>query len=128
MSSAYSTLSFSVSFVVVVLVFVVVVFVVVVVVVFLLLFFFLGGGVTLPTFFSKFSISVSSVLFLNVDFCVLFCTVSIDFVRISFIFSIVGSSSLKASNLVFTSIMKGVADFFLTLRGVALPLEFLLSL
>ena len=50
-------------------------------------------------FLSRFSMSVSSILFLIVDFCVLFCMVSIDSLRIVFILSIDGSSSFKVSNL-----------------------------
>ena len=50
-------------------------------------------------FLYKLSVYVSSVLFLNMDFCVSFCMVSIDFLRILFIFSKVGSLSFKASNL-----------------------------
>ena len=68
LSSAYSTLSFSVLFV------------------FCLNFFL---------FLSRFSIYVSSILFLIVDFCVLFCMVSIDSLRIVFIFSVDGSSSFS---------------------------------
>ena len=52
-------------------------------------------------FSSKLLISVSSVLFLIVDFFVLFCIESIAFVRISLIFYIAGFSSFKALNLFF---------------------------
>ena len=90
LSSAYSTLSYSV----------------------LLLF------VAILSFsYLQLSISVSSVIFLIVDFRVLFCMVSTDSVRISFSFFIVGSLSFKESNLfVFflKSILKGVAN---TLRS-----------
>ena len=72
LSSAYSTLSFSVLFV-----------------------FCLNSFL----FLSRFSISVSSILFLIVDFCVLFHMVSIDSPRIVFIFSIDGSLSFRVSNL-----------------------------
>ena len=103
LSSAYSTLSFSVLFVVVVV----------------------GGGFFFVLFFglnsflflSKFSISVSSILFSIVDFCVWFCMVSIDSLRTVFIFSIDGSSSFRVLNLLFSSILKGVANFSNTLRS-----------
>ena len=67
-------------------------------------------------FLSKFSISVSSILFLIVDFCVLFCIVSVGSFRILFIYSIDGSSSFRVPNLFFSSILKGVANFSNTLR------------
>ena len=44
-------------------------------------------------FLSRFSISVSSILFSIVGFCVWFCTVSIASLRTVFIFSLDGSSS-----------------------------------
>ena len=72
LSSAYSTLSFSVLFV-----------------------FCLNSFL----FLSKFSISVSSILFSVVDFCVWLCMVSIASLRTVFIFSIDGSSSFRVSNL-----------------------------
>ena len=90
LSSAYSTLSFSVLFV-----------------------FCLNSFL----FLSKFSISVSSILFLFVDFCVWFCMVSIASLRTVFIFSIDGSSSFRMSNLFFSSILKGVTNFSNTLRS-----------
>ena len=90
LSSAYSTLSFSVLFV------------------------FCRNSFL---FFSRFSISVSSILFLTVDFCVLFCMVSIDSLRIVFIFSIGGFSSFRVSNLFFSSVLKGVANFSNILRS-----------
>ena len=68
-------------------------------------------------FLSKFSISVSSILFSVVDFCVWFCMVSIASLRTVFIFSIDGSSSFRVSNLFFSSILKGVANFSNTLRS-----------
>ena len=58
---------------------------------------------------------MSSILFLTVDFCVLFCIVSIDSLRIVFIFSIDGSSSFRVSDLFFSSILKGGANFSNTL-------------
>ena len=53
------------------------------------------------------------------DFCVSFCMVFIDSFRVLFTFTIVGSLSFKASNLViFNSILKGATVFFLnTLRS-----------
>ena len=90
LSSAYSTLSFSVLFV-----------------------FCLNSFL----FLSKFSISVSSILFSVVDFCVWFCMVSIASLRTVFIFSIDGSSSFRVSNLFFSSILKGVTNFSNTLRS-----------
>ena len=83
LGSAYSTLSFSVLFV-----------------------FCLNSFL----FLSRFSISVSPILFLIVDFRVLFCMVSIDSLRIVFIFSIDGSSSFRVSNLF--GFFAGVFFFF----------------
>ena len=62
------------------------------------------------------------------DFCVLFCIVPIDSLRILFIFSIDGSSSFRVSNLggwggggcfcfFFNSILKGETNFYVTLRS-----------
>ena len=50
-------------------------------------------------FLSKLSMSVPSILFLIVDFCVLFYMVSIDYLRILFIFFVEGSWSFRMSNL-----------------------------
>ena len=65
----------------------------------------------------KLSISVFSVLFLIVGLCVIFRIVSFDFIRISFICSIVGSLSFKESNLFYTSTLKGVVNFSNTVRS-----------
>ena len=71
--------------------------------------------VVLLSFF-LFKLSVS-ILFLIVGFCILFCMVFIDSLRIVFMFSIDGSSSLRVSNLFSYSILKGVANFSNTLRS-----------
>ena len=49
-------------------------------------------------FFSQVSISVSSALFLSINFCVSLCMVSTDSFEILFVFSVVSSSSFKASD------------------------------
>ena len=98
LSSAYSTLSFSGFFL------------------FVCFLFFLFG-LNSFLFLSKLSISVSSILFSVVDFCVWFCMVSIASLRTVFIFSIDGSSSFRVSNLFFSSILKGVTNFSNTLRS-----------
>ena len=69
-------------------------------------------------FISEHSIFASPVIFLVVDFCVLFCMVSIDFARIVFLFSIVGSSSFKPSNLWFLILFWREWLYFLTLSGL----------
>ena len=57
------------------------------------------------------------VVFLIVDFYVSFCKVSIDFLRIVFIFSVDGSSSFRVSNLLLILFfLKGVANFSNTLK------------
>ena len=91
LSSAYSTLSFGV-----------------------LLVFCLNSFL----FLSKFSISVSSILFLIVDFCVLFRMVSIDSLRIVFIFFVDGSSSFRECQICFLVQFWREWLIFLTLWGL----------
>ena len=88
LSSAYSTLSFGVLFV------------------------FCRNSFLL---LSKLSVSVSSMLFLIVNFWVLFCMVPIDSLRILFIFSINGSGYQICFFL--SSVLKGVANFSSTRRS-----------
>ena len=69
-------------------------------------------------FLSKVSVSVSSALFLIVEYWgISFCVVSIGSFRILFIFSIVAYSSFKASNLFLNSNLKEVTDLSKNLRS-----------